>query len=271
MVVIEHNLDVIKCADWVIDIGPGAGIHGGHVVYEGTPEGLASTASGDVSVQGQHGDVVSVTAPFLAEMLGREVVARTQDESSSTASMVGPEINVVAKSAEPVPVVAPVVDADEDPDIVLEPWRALGRRWHTLPKGFAGDEAPTWPIDLVDRTLKLLSKVAGEQAFEFNEPDRVSVKLEPVASDEDDSSWAEVETKQSDCVRLKLIGPKAAIDIEQLLSLDILRDQTDTGTVDLSHADRVTITLNLKEIDDARSDRLKRFLQTHLDRTRSLT
>jgi excinuclease ABC subunit A len=40
VVVIEHNLDVIKSADWVIDMGPEAGLEGGQVVYAGTPEGL---------------------------------------------------------------------------------------------------------------------------------------------------------------------------------------------------------------------------------------
>ena len=38
VVVIEHNLDVVKCADWVIDLGPGAGDEGGRVVVSGTPE-----------------------------------------------------------------------------------------------------------------------------------------------------------------------------------------------------------------------------------------
>lgn len=41
MVVIEHNLDVIKSADWVIDMGPEGGIEGGQVVAEGTPEDVA--------------------------------------------------------------------------------------------------------------------------------------------------------------------------------------------------------------------------------------
>jgi excinuclease ABC subunit A len=38
--VVEHELDVIRHADWIVDVGPGAGEHGGHVLYSGPPEGL---------------------------------------------------------------------------------------------------------------------------------------------------------------------------------------------------------------------------------------
>jgi excinuclease ABC subunit A len=41
VVVIEHHLDVIKRADWIIDMGPEAGPHGGTVVVQGTPEQVA--------------------------------------------------------------------------------------------------------------------------------------------------------------------------------------------------------------------------------------
>ncbi|WP_256200371.1 hypothetical protein [Verrucomicrobium spinosum] len=42
ILVIEHNMEVIKCADWVIDLGPEAGATGGHVVVTGTPETVAA-------------------------------------------------------------------------------------------------------------------------------------------------------------------------------------------------------------------------------------
>jgi excinuclease ABC subunit A len=41
LVVIEHNLDVIKCADWIIDLGPEGGAEGGSVIAEGPPEEVA--------------------------------------------------------------------------------------------------------------------------------------------------------------------------------------------------------------------------------------
>ncbi|MEL7454453.1 MAG: hypothetical protein AAGJ50_13885, partial [Pseudomonadota bacterium] len=41
VVVIEHNLDVIKTADWIVDLGPEGGVRGGEVVAAGTPEDVA--------------------------------------------------------------------------------------------------------------------------------------------------------------------------------------------------------------------------------------
>jgi excinuclease ABC subunit A len=45
VVVIEHNLDVLKCADWIIDLGPEAGEEGGRIVVQGTPEQVAACAA----------------------------------------------------------------------------------------------------------------------------------------------------------------------------------------------------------------------------------
>jgi excinuclease ABC subunit A len=57
VLVIEHNLDVIKCADWIVDMGPEGGSRGGEVIAVGTPEQVAKNAK-------------SFTGGFLREMLG---------------------------------------------------------------------------------------------------------------------------------------------------------------------------------------------------------
>ena len=49
VITIEHNLDVIKCADWIIDMGPEGGDGGGTVIAEGTPESVAGVASSHTS------------------------------------------------------------------------------------------------------------------------------------------------------------------------------------------------------------------------------
>ena len=45
IVVIEHNLDVIKTADWIVDLGPEGGSDGGQIVAEGTPEEVSKIKS----------------------------------------------------------------------------------------------------------------------------------------------------------------------------------------------------------------------------------
>lgn len=57
LVIIEHNIDIIKCADWIIDLGPDGGKNGGEIVYAGVPEEMGESAR-------------SVTAKYVLEKLG---------------------------------------------------------------------------------------------------------------------------------------------------------------------------------------------------------
>jgi excinuclease ABC subunit A len=76
VIVIEHNLDVIKCADWIVDLGPEGGSGGGRVVAEGTPEDV-------VTVEASH------TGRFLGPVLaGRSATVAPRSPAPSVAARV---------------------------------------------------------------------------------------------------------------------------------------------------------------------------------------
>ena len=64
VVVIEHNLDVIKTADHIIDMGPEGGINGGEIIAEGTPEQVSQVEK-------------SYTGKFIKELLGNSNMKKT--------------------------------------------------------------------------------------------------------------------------------------------------------------------------------------------------
>ena len=80
VVVIEHNLDVVKTADWIVDLGPEGGSGGGEIVATGTPETIAATAA-------------SYTGQFLVALLNK------QPKPSKAAATPRSSKKIVAKSA----------------------------------------------------------------------------------------------------------------------------------------------------------------------------
>jgi excinuclease ABC subunit A len=64
VVVIEHNLDVIKTADWIVDMGPEGGVEGGEIIAEGTPEKVSETKG-------------SYTGQFLKDILFKDTMKKT--------------------------------------------------------------------------------------------------------------------------------------------------------------------------------------------------
>ncbi|HEX6151613.1 excinuclease ABC subunit UvrA [Nocardioides sp.] len=87
VLVIEHNLDVIKTADWIIDMGPEGGSRGGLVVAEGTPESIAA-----------HPD--SHTGTFLAPLLeGRAAKQPTRQRSAAKKTATKPAAKTATKAA----------------------------------------------------------------------------------------------------------------------------------------------------------------------------
>ena len=73
VVVIEHNLDVIKTADWIVDLGPEGGEAGGQIIATGTPEQVAAVAA-------------SYTGRFLAELVEPKPRPRSRAAASASPS-----------------------------------------------------------------------------------------------------------------------------------------------------------------------------------------
>jgi len=73
VVVIEHNLEVIKTADWIVDLGPEGGNAGGHVVAIGTPEEIAANTA-------------SYTGQYLKQVLERRPSSKAKRAAETQAA-----------------------------------------------------------------------------------------------------------------------------------------------------------------------------------------
>jgi excinuclease ABC subunit A len=149
VIVVEHNLDVIKTADWVIDLGPEAGVNGGRVVAVGTPEDVVRVAE-------------SHTGRVLADTLNAGPFAERPkyDARQALAEKLG-DIDL----------------ADVGQDAKL-PWEANGVQWHTRDRITTKGTACKWDGDA------LLSVIEQVEAFgewgETNWNHRTIVEVAPV-------------------------------------------------------------------------------------------
>ena len=116
VVLVEHNLDVIKNADWVIDLGPDAGPSGGEVVIQGPPEAI---------VDGEWIGVEDEIIPTSAK-----------GQKSHTAKSLAPLLALATKidrQSKPSLWQKPIQEEEEPPiEEVQTPWEANGRQWHLV-------------------------------------------------------------------------------------------------------------------------------------------
>ncbi|MEO1530202.1 MAG: excinuclease ABC subunit UvrA, partial [Planctomycetota bacterium] len=248
-VVIEHNLDVIKCADWVIDMGPGAGLDGGRIVFEGTPEALAATAK----KRSRKKDETSVTAPFVAEILAPKPKKNTQ-ATKKTATKNGASVRVdegepvakkkakrkAKKSSKGTGTSASKKRIANEVSI----WKTLGRRWHSMPKGFDGDAEPEWPLALPDRLFDQIEKIGGDDCLKMAAVDRVDV----VGTD--GAVKLSIRTRELDAV--KLVTNNGIETTE--------RDDLGDAKINVESADATT-TLSINRLGQATKPALRRFLK----------
>ncbi|HBT75399.1 MAG TPA: excinuclease ABC subunit A, partial [Planctomycetaceae bacterium] len=125
VVVIEHNLDVIKSADWIVDLGPEAGLEGGHLVFAGTPEDLVAVKANVGKGKGKKSS-------------GKTVVSEDNGYISHTAVALAPVL-VAGPFGERKKYDPKEQDIPREGDVSINevgaatrmPWELDGPRWHT--------------------------------------------------------------------------------------------------------------------------------------------
>jgi excinuclease ABC subunit A len=144
VIVIEHNLDIIKNADWIVDLGPEAGHEGGCLVFAGTPEELVETAVCRPPAAAKNGKrrphdppnsaVCSHTAQALLPVFENAAFADRTHE----------------KPAAPPPAQAKLTDIPELGSDVQMPWEKDGRRWHTKDRVSRSGQPICWDGQILE-------------------------------------------------------------------------------------------------------------------------
>jgi excinuclease ABC subunit A len=216
VVVIEHNLDVIKTADWIIDIGPEAGADGGTIVACGTPEQLIEKSSG-----------VSRDATTLRAVPARRSGARKSEIrnpkseiASHTATALAPVLaagpHVERKLYDPTAAVAREDDLEID-DVGRDtrmPWEVDGRQWHTKDRSARDGQPCKWDGRIVDAIEKRIQK-AGCFA-ETNWNNRTIVEI--TAAKKSEGWFFHAITGERWLVKLKFRTAKKTFEREKLVA-----------------------------------------------------
>lgn len=177
-VVIEHNLDVIKTADWIVDLGPEAGTGGGWIVAAGTPE-----------------DIVAQSQRYLSAIPGtsrrsRKKAAESLDESlppfrSWTGELLKPVLEQDQRAdLEYFDVADAAKKKKGDMDIasvgkgVAAPWQSDGRKWHTESRIARNGKSCRWEGAALSYVVDLMAKCKGLKAANWNDQAHVEVTAE---------------------------------------------------------------------------------------------
>ncbi|MBL8820414.1 MAG: excinuclease ABC subunit UvrA [Planctomyces sp.] len=154
VVVIEHNLDVIKTADWVVDVGPEAGSGGGRIVVQGTPEDVVRYSA--KPLPGLRSWTGEMLAPVLKD--SHRAAIETFDVSSvAEKKSTDVSIEQLGKSAK-------------------LPWETDGRRWHTVDRISHSGSPCNWEGEALSLVIDLLSKEKGLGEPNWNHRSTVELK-----------------------------------------------------------------------------------------------
>ncbi|MCZ2399440.1 MAG: ATP-binding cassette domain-containing protein [Phycisphaerae bacterium] len=228
VVVVEHNLDVLKNADWIIDLGPQAGEAGGRIVALGTPEEIASSKS---RLAKQHADRRPVSefavhrSPFAAP--------------SHTAAALAPVL--AAGPYEPRAPYDPAEHARREIEVekqrfggvgkgVKMPWQIDGRRWHLEQRPTRGGGAVRWEAAALLYIEQLVQQVGKGRFSPTNWNERASIEVTAPGAD----TWfLHILTGGEWLLELYFLVPRGTFrqpDLDRQLGLKTLDERDDLQT-----------------------------------------
>jgi len=187
VVVIEHNLDVIKTADWLIDLGPEAGSGGGWIVAAGTPE--------DVVAQSEvfhHGNQAPKKSGRRKKESGAAPVNPSAERNegkpvfrSWTGELLAPllkeglrgqiEVFNVAEAARKRKGDVDIAAVGRD---VPPPWQVNGRLWHTQTRVARNGRSCRWEGSALELVVDRLAEISGFAPVDWNDQSRVEITAE---------------------------------------------------------------------------------------------
>jgi excinuclease ABC subunit A len=203
VVVIEHNLDVVKTADWVIDMGPEAGEGGGHVVAAGTPEQIVAHARAAAAANGKSKQSASTllrshTGEMLAPVLaaGPFEERKPYDFQAVEARRAGDlEIGDVGRSAK-------------------MPWEQDGRRWHTKDRVGRNGQPCRWDGRILARVVDRVQQLGSFSPTDWSTRTVVEISAERKA----DGWFMHAVTGEEWLLQLKFRVAKKSFQREDLVA-----------------------------------------------------
>ncbi|MEZ6046526.1 MAG: excinuclease ABC subunit UvrA [Planctomycetaceae bacterium] len=260
VVVIEHNMDVIKMADWIVDLGPEAGEAGGFIVTQGTPEA-----------------VVAYADEYQTAIAGNGKPAKkTERHRSYTGELLKPVL-AAAKRADIEIYDAKQESKKQEGDLDLKdigkeektPWQTDGRRWHTQDRISLSGKPCRWEGEALGEVVDYLNENFSLAEPNWNHRSTVEIK----GKSKENSWFLHALTADEWVLTLKFRVPKKTFEQEKLnrqLSLTSIDDLDDIPVYNRGDRIRVKnikgpwqeVQITILKEDDVTSDSFRKFLTT---------